>query len=447
MVEYPIFDVPFLGGGLVLAIVAIVHVVIAHFSVGAGFFVALCERRAIRAGDADTLAFLRKYALLILLVPYVAGTVTGAGIWFTAALAAPRAISLLIHQFVWDWAAEWVLFLIEVITIYLYFFTWGRIRPTAHNAIGWVFAGASLLTLFVINAILSFMLTPGAWAPHAPLAVWKGIFNPSYFPTALIRALVAFALAGAGAVALAALVRDLAPRARDRVVRLGYTMMVPAILAVPLAAWTFAVLPERAQTFLEGGAPVMVLFLGFGVASFATMTLAAAVSLGRKDYRPSAFGATAIVLLALVGMGSLEFVREGVRKPYLIEGFMYSTGVTTEKAAAIDPSANLARTRRDGILAAAPWALPPGKDPRGLQLRSEERGRAVYRAACLRCHCLEGYNALRPLVAGWSRDTIRHLLDHMQEVKPSMPPFPGTDAEKKDLVEFLLAVPKKRRGL
>jgi len=435
VVEYPIFDVPMLGGAMVIAVVAIVHVVISHFSVGAGVFVALAERRAIAADEPAAMAFLKKYALLILLVPYVLGTVTGAGIWFTVALVSPRAISVLIHQFVWDWAAEWVLFVIEVVAIYLYFFTWDRIRPRAHNRIGWAFAVASVLTLLVINAILSFMLTRGAWEPHAHLAVWKGIFNPTYVPTSLMRLLVALALAGAGAVALVAFVRDVTDEARRRVVRLGYTMMLPAVLCVPLAGWTFAVLPQRAKDFLQGGAPVMAIFLALGMASLAIVTLAAGLSLWRRDDRPSTLGATMLVLLGLVGMGSMEFAREGIRKPYIIDEFMYSTGVTTAMAEDIDPTANLARTRRDGVLSAAPWALPAGKSVADLD--ASERGRSVYRAACLRCHCIEGYNALRPLVAGWSRPTLRHLLDRMDEVKPSMPPFPGTQAEKEALADWL----------
>ena len=204
--EYPIFDVPLLGGSLLIAKVAIFHAFIAHFSVGSGFFVALAERRAIREGDEATLAFLKKYALLILLVPYVLGTVTGAGIWFTVALVSPRAISVLIHQFVWDWAAEWVLFLIEVVSIFLYFFTWGRVRAEVHNRIGWVFAVASLLTLFIINAILSFMLTPGgAWLSVAGTGTeaskfWEAFFNPTYFPSLLMRTLACLSLAGIYAI-------------------------------------------------------------------------------------------------------------------------------------------------------------------------------------------------------------------------------------------------------
>ena len=81
--EYPVFDVPLIGGGLLIAKIAIFHVFIAHFSVGSGFFMVLAEKRAVLEGDVGTMAFLKKYALLVMLVPYVLGTVTGVGIWFT----------------------------------------------------------------------------------------------------------------------------------------------------------------------------------------------------------------------------------------------------------------------------------------------------------------------------------------------------------------------------
>lgn len=39
--EYPFFDVPLLGGSLLIAGIAIFHVFIAHFSVGSGFLMAV----------------------------------------------------------------------------------------------------------------------------------------------------------------------------------------------------------------------------------------------------------------------------------------------------------------------------------------------------------------------------------------------------------------------
>jgi cytochrome d ubiquinol oxidase subunit I len=436
MTEYPIFDVPMLGGSMLIAVMAIVHVIISHFSVGSGLLAAMAERRAIREGDETLREGIRRYAFLILLVPYVLGTVTGVGIWFTIALVNPRAVSMLIHQFVWDWAIEWVLFLVEGTAIYLYVFRWRQMEAKAHNRIGWIFAGCSIGTLVIINAILSFMLTPGAWKPFDAGAFnWKAVLNPTYLPTTLGRVLISTALAGVGAVVLTSLDRKIPAEAKKKIVSLAYKFMVPAILCLPLGAWTYSRMPDRAQVFLQGAAAPMVLFLGFGVAGLIILFVAAAVSLWRKDFAVSTLGGLLLLLMASVSFGAMEFVREGVRKPYVIDGYMYSTGVTTAAAEGVDRRANIARTRRDGILSASPWALPPGRKASDLDAAS--LGRAVYRAACLRCHSIEGYNAVRPLIAGWSAKTIRDLLGHMDEVKTAMPPFPGTDAEADALTVYL----------
>jgi cytochrome bd-type quinol oxidase subunit 1 len=434
-VEYPIFHVPMLGGSMLIAGVAIFHAFIAHFSVGSGFLMALAERRAIRDGDEPMRSALRRYAFGVLLVPYVLGTVTGVGIWFTIALVSPRAVSALIHQFVWDWAIEWVLFLIEGVAIYLYVFYWKAMSPRAHNRIAWIFALCSVATLLVINAILSFMLTPGTWRPFdAGTLNYRGLLNPTYLPTSLARILVSLALAGVAGVVLATFSRKISDDARRKLVAISYRFMAPAILCIPLGVWTYTQLSDRAQTFLVGGG-VMIMFLGFGMASVLILCLAAVVSLLRRDYAVSSLGAVLLCLFSFVAFGAMEFVREGLRKPYVIEGFMYSTGVTAAGAQGVDAHANVTRTQQAGVLAAAPWALPPGAKPG--DLGAAGRGEAVFRAACLRCHALDGYNAIRPLVKGWSHASIRGLLDHMDEIKPAMPPFPGTDAEKDDLAVYL----------
>ncbi len=436
MVEYPIFDIPLLGGSLLIAAVAIPHAFIAHFSVGATVLMASAERKANRNNDTHLISFLKKYSVLVLLVPYVLGVVSGAGIWFTTALVNPRALSILIHQFVWDWAIEWVLFLIEGVAIYLYVFRWDKMSPRAHNRLGWIFAGCSVATLVIINAILSFMLTTGSWQPfNAGILNYKAIFNPTYLPTTLGRILISLALAGVGAIVLVSFSRQTSTRTRQKVVALAYKFILPSILCLPLAYWTFTQLSARAQSFLTGGAKTMTIFLGFGLLSFVILFLVAGLSLLRKRFSISSLGALLLCLLAFVSFGSLEFVREGIRKPYVIEGFMYSTGLTHPDFAEIDPRANVLRTKREGVLSAAPWALPPGKQAE--QLDAVGLGQAVYQASCLRCHSVDGYNAIRPLVRGWEPEMLRLSLDHLHEREPAMPDFPGNDQEKQALVKYL----------
>jgi len=48
--NYPVWDVPVLGGAWVIAIIAIIHVLISHFAVGGGLFLPMEERRALAQG-------------------------------------------------------------------------------------------------------------------------------------------------------------------------------------------------------------------------------------------------------------------------------------------------------------------------------------------------------------------------------------------------------------
>ena len=80
------------------------------------------------------------------------GALTGVGIWFVIGLLNPAATEVLIHNFVWGWAIEWTFFLVEIMA-------------ASHMTIGWIYFVSAWLSLFVINGILSFMLTPGAFLP------------------------------------------------------------------------------------------------------------------------------------------------------------------------------------------------------------------------------------------------------------------------------------------
>ena len=123
---------------------------------------------------------------------------------------------------------------------------------------------------------------------------------------------------------------------------------------------------------------------------------------------------------------------------------MYSTGVTAPAYKDLDHRANLMQTQKAGILSAAPWALPLGDS--AATVDSLVLGQAVYKASCLACHSVDGYNAIKPLIASWSPQTLRQTLDHLDEIKTSMPPFPGTDKEKDALVVYLQSLQNKPKN-
>lgn len=58
-VSYPLWKVPYLGGGLLIAVITVIHVFISQFAVGGGLFLALAGRKAYGSGDQHWLGYLQ----------------------------------------------------------------------------------------------------------------------------------------------------------------------------------------------------------------------------------------------------------------------------------------------------------------------------------------------------------------------------------------------------
>jgi cytochrome bd ubiquinol oxidase subunit I len=101
--NYPFWDIPWLGSGWVIGLIAIFHVMISQFAVGGGFYLPLAERKALRMKDpqlrAEWLKQLASHSKFFLVLTAVFGTVSGVGIWFAIGLTHPEATSTLIHNF------------------------------------------------------------------------------------------------------------------------------------------------------------------------------------------------------------------------------------------------------------------------------------------------------------------------------------------------------------
>lgn len=131
---------PLIGGGLVIAFMAIPHVFVSHFAIGGGIFLAWTERVALRNGNSRLLEFVEKNTLFFVLITLVFGAATGVGIWFSIGLVHPPGTSILIHNFVFAWAIEWVFFVIEIAAALIYYYTWRRVlarnnRPDGADAV------------------------------------------------------------------------------------------------------------------------------------------------------------------------------------------------------------------------------------------------------------------------------------------------------------------------
>ncbi|SEF59447.1 Cytochrome c [Bryocella elongata] len=446
--NYPFWDIPHLGSGWVIGLIAIYHVMISQFAVGGGLYLPMAERKALKLQDptakAAWLEQLHKHSKFFLLITGVFGTVSGVGIWFAIGLTQPEATSTLIHNFVFGWAMEWVFFMLELTTVAVYYYTWDRIPEKLHLKVGWLYAGFSAATLIIINGILTFMLTPGdtwigvAGTGREASVFWNAFFNPTYWPSLFLRTCVCLSLAGIWALITASrLDGDKQPALKTAVVKYSTKWLIPSFLATPiLMVWYVAMVPASQRAILSLGIDT----IGAGTFSVVTrialvIIITSAAIIGVTYYTayrsPRDFSlshAIAILLLALAATGSGEYGREMLRKPYVIGRWMYSNGVRVPHVATIN---------HDGYLAHTNWVWNGQTDS------SYSRGEAIFRGECMSCHTLDGYRSMRKLMEGRDGAAIESFVQMLHDYKPDspyrryMPPMSGTDQDVKDLANYL----------
>jgi cytochrome bd-type quinol oxidase subunit 1 len=445
--NYPFWQVPVIGSGWVIGIIAIYHVMISHFAVGGGFWLPLAERRILREQNPELRNQWRdhlvRHSKFFLILTGVFGAVSGVGIWFAIGLTQPEATSTLIHNFVFGWAMEWVFFIVELTTAAVYYYTWGRIGDKLHQTVGWVYAGASICTLVIINGILTFMLTPGeTWLSVAGTGneaskFWNAFFNPTYWPSLVLRILVCTSLAGIWAMVTASRIDgDKYPEMKTDAVKWSVRWLLPSFVLMPLTMiWYLLSVPESQRALLTLGMDT----IGYGTFSQVTrmalviiITSATIVGvayfIAYRNPREFTFShAVAVLLLGLIATGAGEYSREMLRKPYVIGRHMYSNG---ERVSEVKDN-NL-----KGYLRNTLW----------LNQRTSlhfAQGEAMFRGECGSCHTLRGYRSLDRLLAGRDRQSVGNILQMLHENKPDspyrrfMPPLTGTPAEIEALGDYL----------
>lgn len=55
--NYPVWYLPEIGGGQLIAIIAVLHVFVSHFAVGGGLYLIYAEKKGLREGFEAILAF------------------------------------------------------------------------------------------------------------------------------------------------------------------------------------------------------------------------------------------------------------------------------------------------------------------------------------------------------------------------------------------------------
>ncbi|MBX9685715.1 MAG: cytochrome ubiquinol oxidase subunit I, partial [Candidatus Obscuribacterales bacterium] len=241
--NYPVWVVPHLGGGWIIGIIAIIHVFISHFAVGGGAFLAITEKLAYDRADDRIYEYVRKHSKFFVLITTVAGAVTGVAIWFAVSLVSPDGLHMLIQNFTLAWALEYVFFVGELATAFAYYYSWDKLSKKQHLQLAQIYFGLSVMTLAVINGVLTFMLTPGSWLKSH---YWlEGVINPTYFPSLILRLLIMFAIAGMYAMVTSCRLKD--EHLRTFMVRFCAKWLLPVFILGPIIGiWYLYSIPQAA---------------------------------------------------------------------------------------------------------------------------------------------------------------------------------------------------------
>ncbi len=419
--NYPVWYLPSTGGGLLIAIIAILHVVISHLAVGGGLFLVLTERKAVKTNNSGLLAYVRSHTWFFLLLTMVFGGVSGVGIWFIIGLVNPAATSTLIHNFVFGWAIEWVFFIGEIVALLIYNNRFDKMDARSHIIVGWLYFIFAWLSLFIINGILGFMLTPGKWIETGNF--WHGFFNPSFLPSLIFRTSIAVIFAGVFGLVTGAFRKD--EEVRISVFRYcAKWMYIPlVVLAATGIYYSMVISPEAFNNLFHFNPEsnlfirILIIFsiLLFGLGLFTMVRLS---SLMQKIV------AFVLVAISFGWMSGFEYMREIARKPYVLYDNMYSNGVVPGDVVTINKA---------GFLATAKWT----KVKELTADNTLDAGSEIFRLQCMACHTIDGYNGILSRTDKLTERGLVAQLTGMGKVNTYMPPFIGTEAEKEALAAYI----------
>ena len=344
--HYPWWYVPGATAPMLIALIATVHVLVAHYAVGGGFFLAVETSFAYRTGNQAYLAYLRRHAQFFILLTVVFGAITGVGIWWTIGLASPLATQVLIQTFVFGWAMEWVFFVLEITSAFGFFYFWGRLPPGVHRAFGWIYAWAAWISLVLITGITGFMLHPGRWLEPGHRSFWIAFFNPPLVPQVVARTGGALLLSSlyvylhaAWALRQEVGLRELVAQRSARPALLGAALLLVG------GGWWAVFLPESARALLPAAAALNIL-LALAVAISALVVVLVYLGPMKNPGWLSVGFAGTLWLLGLAGFSVGEFIREAVRKPYIIYNVVFGHQVFPEQ---------VVRMREQGFLESGLW--------------------------------------------------------------------------------------------
>jgi mono/diheme cytochrome c family protein len=131
-----------------------------------------------------------------------------------------------------------------------------------------------------------------------------------------------------------------------------------------------------------------------------------------------------LVFFAFSLMASGEYLREFVRKPWVINGYIYANGLRVS---------DVAQYQRAGFTHEAKFTSTD-------DLSSTEYGHDLFVSQCGSCHTVDGYRAMRKRVVGWDPAFAKEMLAHIHMLRGTMPQFAGNEQDRAALGNYLASL-------
>ena len=429
--QFPYFQFPVFGDPLIIELDAVLHVFISHgVAIGLMLMIVLAEYIGYRRKAESWEKLAREATKPTIIAITGVGAVTGVGIWFITAGLVPPAIGSLLRIFFWPWFIEWLVFFAEVVVVLVYYFTWHRWEDRwkpSHVYLGFAYVALASISAFLITGILGFMLTSGDWPQNR--SFWSAFFNASFLSQLAWRLSISFAMGAAFMIFYLTFVHKGTAEFRRQATSLYGKILIAPLIAMALTGWWwFRTIPTGFKTHAKPSLLIWVFardirwfwVFHIGAAIVIGLLIVAALIRNMAASRVLIIPATLIVLFAVA---EFERVREFIRGPYVLPGYMYTSEVLLTEHELF---------KKEGMLPYSYWFNRMTPKP-----TLEQEGAFLFAQNCGTCHTIGGRNDIRDRFAGRTERGIYVILGRTEQMIPWMPPFSGTGEERSKMSHFI----------
>jgi mono/diheme cytochrome c family protein len=209
-----------------------------------------------------------------------------------------------------------------------------------------------------------------------------------------------------------------------------YTMvLIPPLIGMVLTGWWwFRTIPAGFKTHAKPSLLIWVFardirwfwVFHIGAGIVVGLLIVAALIRNLAASRVLIIPATLIVLFAVV---EFERVREFIRGPYIVPGYMYASQVMLTEHELF---------QAEGMLPYSYWFNQMAPEP-----SVEQEGAFLFAQNCGTCHTIGGRNDIRDRFEGRTERGIYVIVGRTEQMVPWMPPFSGTDEERSKMSHFI----------